>query len=54
MSTGPVRPSWPAAESDVYTALLGVGFLSLLAAAVYVCYRTLTLFGTLLPPGGSS
>jgi hypothetical protein len=54
MNTGPVRPPRPAAENDIYTALLGVAFLSLLAAAIYVSYRGLTLFGTLLPPGGAS
>ena len=54
MNTGPVRPSRPTAENDIYTVLLGVAFLSLLAAASYVAFRVLTLFGTLLPPGGAS
>ncbi len=54
MNTGAVRPPRPTAENDIYTVLLGIAFLSLLAAAVYVSYRALALFGTLLPPGGAS
>jgi hypothetical protein len=50
-STGPKAPK-AAAESDVYTALLCVAFLALLAATIYVGYRAMTLFGGLLPPGG--
>jgi len=55
MSTGPsgsgaVRPG---AENDVYTALVVVSFLFVLIATIYVGYRAVTLFGTLLPPGGS-
>lgn len=41
-----------AAESDVYTVLLCVAFLALLAATIYVGYRAVTLLGGLLPPGG--
>jgi hypothetical protein len=52
MSPGPGR-SRPAAENDVYTALLCVAFLSVLIATVYVGYRALSMFGTLLPPGGA-
>jgi hypothetical protein len=52
MSTGP-RPSRPAGETDVYTALLLVACLFLLAATIYVAYRSVTLFGGLLPPGGA-
>lgn len=40
------------AENDVYTAMMMVAFLFVLAAALYVGYRALSLFGTLLPPGG--
>jgi len=52
MSTGGgvARPS---AENDVYTALTVVAFLFVLIATIYVGYRALALFGTLLPPGGS-
>ena len=45
--------SRPSAENDIYTVLVVVGFLSLLIATIYVGYRAQTLFGTLLPPGGS-
>lgn len=49
-SSGLSRPS---AENDVYTALIVVAFLTVLTATIYVGYRAQTLFGTLLPPGGS-
>lgn len=49
---GPVRTG-PTADSDVYTALLCIAFLFLLAATVYVGYRAMTVFGGLLPPGGN-
>jgi hypothetical protein len=52
MSTGP-RPSRPSGEADVYTALLLVACLFLLIATIYVAYRSVTLFGGLLPPGGA-
>lgn len=42
-----------AGESDVYTVLMMVAFLFVLTATVFVGYRAQTLFGTLLPPGGS-
>lgn len=48
---GPIRSSRPA-ENDIYTVLLGLAFLFLLVATLYVAYRALALFGTLLPPGG--
>jgi hypothetical protein len=51
MSTGPSSRS--TGESDIYTALLAVAFLFLLAATGYVGYRAVTLFGGLLPPGGA-
>lgn len=44
--------SKPSAENDIYTALLCVAFLCLLAATIYVGYRAVHLFGGLLPPGG--
>jgi hypothetical protein len=40
-------------ESDVYTVLMVAATVALLAALVYVSYRALSLFETLLPPGGS-
>ena len=53
-SKGPTRAiSRPAAESDVYTVMVFVAFLFSLAALIYVGYRTMTLFGSLLPPPGS-
>lgn len=48
---GPPSPK-PSAESDVYTALLCVSFLCLLAATIYVGYRAMQMFGGFLPPGG--
>lgn len=45
--------SRPSAESDIYTVLLGIAVVALLCATVYVGYRAVTLFGRLLPPGGS-
>jgi len=45
--------SRPGAPDDVYTALVIVAFLFVLTATIYVGYRAQTLFGTLLPPGGS-
>ena len=41
------------AEHDVYTALTVVAFLFVLLATIFVGYQSLTLFGTLLPPGGA-
>lgn len=52
MSTGP-RPSRPVGESDVYTGLLAISFLAMLAATIYVAYRAVTQLGGLLPPGGA-
>ena len=40
-------------ENDIYTVLVVVGFLFVLAATIYVGYRAQTLFGTLVPPGGA-
>jgi hypothetical protein len=52
LNTGP-RTARPSGETDVYTALLLVAFLFLLTATIYVAYRSVTLFGGLLPPGGA-
>ena len=41
------------AENDIYTALMVVAFLFVLAAAIYVGYRAQVLFGTLVPLPGS-
>lgn len=49
-SSGLARPS---GENDVYTALILAALILVLIATIYVGYRTQTLFGTLLPPGGS-
>lgn len=53
MSTPGPGAARPSAEDDVYTALIIVAFLFVLTATIYVGYRAQTLFGTLLPPGGS-
>ncbi len=50
---GPGRSPRPRADNDVYTALMFVAFLFMLAATAYVGYRAQTLFNTLMPPGGS-
>jgi hypothetical protein len=52
MTTEP-RMGRSGGESDIYTALLLVAFLFLLAAVIYVAYRAVTMFGSLLPPGGA-
>lgn len=52
MNTGP-GPSQTSGENDIYTALTVVAFLFVLAATIYVGYRAVTLFGSLLPPPGS-
>ncbi|MGD8452956.1 MAG: hypothetical protein PVJ57_14145 [Phycisphaerae bacterium] len=53
-NTGPARTSSrPAAENDIYTALVVVAFLFVLAATLYVGARAMSLFGSLLPPPGS-
>ena len=47
------RSSRPAAENDIYTALVVVAFLFVLVATIYVAARAQSLFGSLVPPGGS-
>lgn len=49
---GGMRPARPAAENDIYTALLLISFLFVIAAIAYVAYKSVSLFGGLLPPGG--
>ncbi len=34
-------------ENDIYTALMGLTLLSLIATVVYVCIRSNELFGTI-------
>lgn len=53
ISPGPGRPRPADAENDIYTALMAIAFLFTLSATVYVAVRSFTLFGTILPPGGS-
>jgi len=40
------------ADNDIYTALIAVAFVMILAATIYVGYQAQSLFGTLLPPAG--
>lgn len=51
MSSSPNRA--PAADNDIYTALTVVGFLFVLTATIYVGYRSMELFGTVIPPAGA-
>lgn len=55
ISPGPrtAHVSRGSADPDIYTALTVIAFLFLLTATVYVGYRAYSLFGDLLPPGGS-
>lgn len=50
-TTGSPRSS--ASDNDIYTVLIVVAFLFVLIATIYVGYRAQTLFGGLIPPGGS-
>lgn len=52
MSSGGPGPRGPAVN-DIYTVLMVVSFLFVLLATIYVGYRALSLFGTLMPPPGS-
>ncbi len=54
-STSPAgaRSSGPPAENDIYTALVFIAFCFVLMATIYVAFRATTLFGSLIPPGGS-
>ncbi len=48
-----VRSSGPRAENDIYTVMMVIAFLYALATTIYVAYKANSLFGSLLPPGGS-
>jgi len=50
---GPGRSTRLSAENDIYTALMVVAFLFVLAAAIYVGYRAQVLFDALVPLPGS-
>ena len=54
-STSPAgaRSSGAQAENDIYTALIFIAFLFVLIATIYVAFKATTLFGSLIPPGGS-
>ena len=53
MSSGPGRGARSKAENDIYTVLMLVAFLFVLAATVYVGFRAFTLFGNVIPMPGS-
>lgn len=53
LGSGAVRGQRPAAENDVYTVLMLIAALFMLAALIYLIVRAMALFGTVLPPGGS-
>lgn len=52
MSTMPGGRGRVRAENDVFTALLLISTLVALGATVYIGYRAMSLFDTVLPPGG--
>ena len=52
-SPGTARSSGLRAENDIYTVLMLISFLFVLCATVYVAVKATTLFGRLLPAGGS-
>ena len=51
--TASAGSSGPRAENDIYTALIFIAFLFVLITTIYVAFRATTLFGSLVPPGGS-
>lgn len=51
IGTGPGRVR--AADDDIYTIMIVIAMLFLLVAMLYVGYRTVSLYGSLIPPGGS-
>ncbi|MBW7905213.1 MAG: hypothetical protein LC135_05770 [Phycisphaerae bacterium] len=53
LPSGPISGQRPAGESDIYTVLALIGTISILVATIYVGYMAQTLYGTLIPPGGS-
>lgn len=40
------------AENDIYTVLIMIAFIMVLAATIYVGYQAQTLFGAVIPPAG--
>ena len=52
-SSGTARSSGLRAENDIYTVLMLISFLFVLCATVYVAFKATTLFGSLVPAGGS-
>ena len=53
VSSGPSGGSQARADNDVYTVLVLVSFLFVLAETLYVGFRAVELFDTILPPPGS-
>ncbi len=51
LPTGPARTR-PSGDSDIYTVLLIIATLFLLFATIYVGFKAVTAFGSLLPPAG--
>lgn len=49
----PNSPRSSSSDSDIYTVLMVVAFLFTLIATIYIGFRAQTLFGSLIPPGGS-
>ena len=47
------RSSGLRAENDIYTVMMLISVLFVLSATIYVAVKATTLFGSLLPPGGS-
>jgi hypothetical protein len=50
-ASGPQQPELQA-QSNIYTVLVIIATLFTAAAAIYLGYRNLELFGTVLPPPG--
>lgn len=53
MPSGPLSGPRPGNDNDIYTLLTFIAFLFALVATAYVGYRTVSLFESLIPPGGS-
>lgn len=51
MALDTTKTSKAKAESDIYTALLGLAILALAGAVGYVCFQSMGLFGTLFGKG---
>lgn len=52
-TSGSGRGAGPPAENDIYTMLMVIAFGFVLVATIFVAYKSQSLFGSLLPPGGS-